>query len=119
MSVDMTPVWTGVAPTVVALVGPGVLLLISSLKPTDLINDVEWETLLFFMGLFILAGALVHVGAMDALTRQLVSVTGGEVVPTLLLVLVGSAVVDTIPYVTAMSPVVASLVADNPQLGKH
>lgn len=113
---------TGVAPSVVALVGAGVLLLISPLKPKDLINDVEWETLLFFMGLFILVGSLVHVGAMDALARRLVAVTGGEVVPTLLLVLIGSAVVsavvDNIPYVTAMSPVVASLIADNPDLGR-
>ncbi len=113
---------TGVAPSVVALVGAGVLLLVSPLKPTDLIDDVEWETLLFFMGLFILVGALVHVGAMEVLASRLAAVTGGQVAPTLLLVLIGSAVVsavvDNIPYVTAMSPVVASLIADNPELGR-
>src|SRR3954471_787206 len=52
----------------------------------------------------------------------LADLTGAEVVPTLLVVLVGSAVVsavvDNIPYVTAMSPVVASLIATNPVLGR-
>ncbi len=113
---------TGVAPSVVALVGAGVLLLLSPLKARDLIMDVEWETLLFFVGLFILVGALVHVGALEVLAQKLAGVTGGALVPTLMVVLVGSAVVsavvDNIPYVTAMAPVVASLIATNPELGQ-
>ena len=113
---------TGVAPSVVALVGAGVLLLLSPLRPRDLIEDVEWETLLFFIGLFIVVGALVEVGALDALAERLTGLTGGALVPTLLVVLVGSAVVsavvDNIPYVTAMTPVVASLIAANPELGE-
>ncbi len=67
---------TGVAPSVVALVGAGVLLLLSPLRPRDLIEDVEWETLLFFIGLFILVGALVEVGALDALAERLVGADG-------------------------------------------
>ncbi len=113
---------TGVAPSVVALVGAGVLILLSPLRPGDLVDDVEWETLLFFMGLFIVVGALVEVGALDALAERLTGITGGALVPTLLVVLIGSAVVsavvDNIPYVTAMTPVVASLIAANPELGE-
>ena len=112
---------TGTAPSVVALVGAGLMLLLSPLKPMDLVADVEWETLLFFVGLFILVGSLVRVGALDALARQLAHLTGSAVVPTLLLVVVGSAmisaVVDNIPYVTAMTPVVASLIVAKPALG--
>lgn len=112
----------GVAPSVVALVGAGVLLLVSPLSPKDLVADIEWETLLFFVGLFILVGALVQVGVLEKLATGLADLTGGAVVPTLLLVLVGSAVVsavvDNIPYVTAMAPVVASLIATNPELGQ-
>ncbi|MHB8794335.1 MAG: ArsB/NhaD family transporter [Candidatus Nanopelagicales bacterium] len=112
---------TGVAPSVVALVGAGIMILLSPLKPRDLLADVEWETLLFFAGLFILVGALVHVGALELLAEQIAGVTNGAVAPTMMVVLVGSAVVsaivDNIPYVTAMSPVVASLIADNPELG--
>ncbi len=113
---------TGVAPSIVAVVGAGVLLLLSPLRPADVVPDVEWETLLFFLGLFVLVGALVHVGALERLARGLTNLTGGAVVPTLLVVLIGSAVisavVDNIPYVTAMAPVVASLIAANPALGR-
>ena len=72
-------------------------------------------------GLFILVGALVHVGALELLAEQIATVTDGEVAPTLMVMLVGSAVVsavvDNIPYVTAMTPVVESLIASNPALG--
>ena len=113
---------TGIAPSVVAIVGAGVLILLSPLRPHDLVEDVEWETLLFFMGLFILVGALVHVGALQALADALANATGGAVGPTLMLVLVASAVisavVDNIPYVAAMSPVVASVVTTYPATGQ-
>ena len=112
---------TGVSPSVVALVGAGVMILLSPVKPRELLVDVEWETLLFFMGLFILVGALVHVGALELLAEQIANVTNGAVAPTLMVMLVGSAVVsavvDNIPYVTAMTPVVESLIASNPALG--
>ncbi len=113
---------TGVAPSVVAIVGAGVLILLSPLRPQDLVADVEWETLLFFMGLFVLVGALVHVGALQALADVLADATGGAVGPTLTLMVVASAVisavVDNIPYVAAMSPVVESLVTTYPALGE-
>lgn len=113
---------TGIAPSVVALLGAGMMLLLSRLAPKDLVADVEWETLLFFVGLFILVGALVEVGALEVLAGLLATATGGAVVPTLLTVLIGSAVlsavVDNIPYVTAMTPVVASLIVANPELGR-
>ncbi len=114
---------TGIAPSVVAIVGAGVLLLLSPLRPRDLVEDVEWETLLFFIGLFVVVGALVRVGALQALADALAGATGGAVGPTLMLVLVASAVisavVDNIPYVAAMSPVVESLVTTYPDLGNQ
>ncbi|MEZ5185007.1 MAG: ArsB/NhaD family transporter [Candidatus Nanopelagicales bacterium] len=113
---------TGVTPSVVALVGAGIMILLSPARPAELLEDVEWETLLFFMGLFILVGALVQVGALDKLATAMADLTGSQVVPTLMIVLVGSAVVsaivDNIPFVTAMSPVVASLIQSNPALGQ-
>ena len=112
---------TGLSPSVVALVGAGIMLLIAPVKPRDLLVDVEWETLLFFIGLFILVGALVHVGALQMLADWIANVTGGAVVPTMLMMMVGSAVVsavvDNIPYVTAMTPVVESLIRAHPELG--
>ena len=112
---------TGISPSVVALVGAGIMILISPARPGELVEDVEWETLLFFIGLFILVGALVEVGALEQLAQFMANVTDSQVVPTLMVVLIGSAVVsaivDNIPYVTAMTPVVESLIASNPALG--
>jgi Na+/H+ antiporter NhaD/arsenite permease-like protein len=112
---------TGVTPAVVALMGAGVMILLATVEPRDLLVDVEWETLLFFVGLVLLVGALVHVGALDRLAEQIAGVTDGSVAPTLMVMLVGSAVVsavvDNIPYVTAMTPVVESLVGSHPGLG--
>jgi Na+/H+ antiporter NhaD/arsenite permease-like protein len=113
---------TGISPSVVALVGAGIMILISPARPGELVEDVEWETLLFFIGLFILVGALVEVGALDQLAQAMADATDSQVVPTLMMVLVGSAVVsaivDNIPYVTAMAPVVESLIQSNPALGQ-
>ena len=112
---------TGISPSVVALVGAGIMILISPARPGELVEDVEWETLLFFIGLFILVGALVEVGALEQLAQFMANATDSQVVPTLMVVLIGSAVVsaivDNIPYVTAMTPVVESLIASNPALG--
>ncbi len=113
---------TGISPSVVALVGAGIMILISPARPGELVEDVEWETLLFFIGLFILVGALVEVGALEQLADFMANATDSQVVPTLMVVLIGSAVVsaivDNIPYVTAMTPVVESLIASNPALGQ-
>ena len=51
-----------IEPSVVALLGAGVLILISRVDREDYLGSVEWETLLFFAGLFILVGALVKTG---------------------------------------------------------
>jgi len=112
---------TGLTPAVVAMLGAGVLILLSPLRVGELLAEVEWETLAFFMGLFIVVGALVRVGALEELASRISDLTGAEVVPTLMVVLFGSAiasaVVDNIPFVTAMTPVVASLITTNPALG--
>ena len=112
---------TGLSPAVVALLGAGVLILLSPLRVGELLKEVEWETLAFFMGLFIVVGALVRVGALEALAARIADLTGAAVAPTLMVVLggsaVASAVVDNIPFVTAMTPVVDSLIATNPALG--
>jgi Na+/H+ antiporter NhaD/arsenite permease-like protein len=112
---------TGLSPAVVALLGAGVLILLSPLRVGELLKEVEWETLAFFMGLFVIVGALVRVGALEALAARIADLTGAAVAPTLMVVLggsaVASAVVDNIPFVAAMTPVVDSLIATNPALG--
>ena len=59
----------------VALVRAGIMILISPARPGELVEDVEWETLLFFIGLFILVGALVEVGALEQLAQFMANAT--------------------------------------------
>jgi Na+/H+ antiporter NhaD/arsenite permease-like protein len=112
-----------IEPSVVALLGAGLLVLVSKLPAGAYMEDVEWETLLFFAGLFIMVGALVKVGVIDTIAQALTSATGGEVTRAVPLLLFGSAIlsaiIDNIPFVTTMSPVVAQLVApDGPLAGE-
>ncbi|GAB3939338.1 ArsB/NhaD family transporter [Kribbella albertanoniae] len=100
-------------PAVVALLGAGVLVLISKVPTRDYMAAVEWQTLLFFAGLFIMVGALVKTGVVADLAKQVGAVTEGHVLLTVMLILVVSAVlsgvIDNIPYVATMSPVVLEL----------
>jgi Na+/H+ antiporter NhaD/arsenite permease-like protein len=103
-------------PSVVALVGAGLLLAVSGLRFEELARDVEWETLVFFMGLFIMVGGLVEVGVIEGLASDAAELIEGRPLLAVMLILVVSAVlsgiVDNIPYVAAMAPVVAGLSAD-------
>ncbi len=108
-------------PAVVAMGGAALLVLISRAPPSTYLEAVEWETLAFFAGIFIVIGALVKAGVIDSLADKVISRTGGNVAATLVVVLVASAVisafVDNIPYVVAMTPLVAQLVIETPALG--
>jgi Na+/H+ antiporter NhaD/arsenite permease-like protein len=109
---------THVEPAVVAALGAGVLLLITRRDPVLFLRHVEWPTLAFFAGLFIMVGALVKVGAIEDLARFLADASGGDPFTTAMMLLFGSgvlsAIVDNIPYVATMAPVVAQLTADLP-----
>ena len=102
-----------IAPSIVALLGAGVLVLITRLEKADYLSGVEWETLLFFAGLFIMVGALVKTGVIDHLARLATDATGGNALLTVMLILGVSApvsgVIDNIPYVATMTPIVAEL----------
>jgi Na+/H+ antiporter NhaD/arsenite permease-like protein len=105
-------------PSVVALLGAGVLVALAGLPPRDYLAGVEWETLLFFAGLFIMVGALVKTGVIDTLAGWAAEATEGDALLAVMLILVVSAllsgVIDNIPYVTTMSPIVAQLVEGIP-----
>jgi Na+/H+ antiporter NhaD/arsenite permease-like protein len=109
-----------IAPSVVALLGAGVLVLISNSAPRHYLASVEWETLLFFAGLFVMVGALVHTGVIGKLARLASDATGGDALLAVMMILFVSAilsgVIDNIPYVATMSPLVAELssTVDNP-----
>ena len=103
-------------PSVIALMGAGILVAISGLKPKDFVADIEWTTLVFFAGLFIMVGALVNVGALAEFATILQDFFGDNTrlaAGTILgLSAVLSGLVDNIPYVASMSPVVTQLSAE-------
>ncbi|CAI9401019.1 ArsB/NhaD family transporter [Nocardioides sp. T2.26MG-1] len=102
-------------PSVVALLGAGLLLLITDVDPVDAMGEVEWPTLAFFAGLFIMVGGLVETGVIADVSQATADATDGRLGLATMVLLGGSAVlsaiVDNIPYVATMSPVVSDLVA--------
>ena len=106
--------------SVVALLGAGLLVAIAGLSPKEYLREVEWTTLVFFAGLFIMVGALIKVGVIGSLSKVVTEVTGGNLLLASILILlvsgVLSGIVDNIPYVATMAPLVADLAdeAGNP-----
>ncbi|MCV7246881.1 ArsB/NhaD family transporter [Mycobacterium koreense] len=104
-----------IEPSIVALLGAGVLVVISRLRQSDYLSSVEWETLLFFAGLFVMVGALVKTGVVESLARSAIELTGGDMLFTTMLILGVSApvsgIIDNIPYVATMTPIVGELAA--------
>jgi Na+/H+ antiporter NhaD/arsenite permease-like protein len=104
-----------IEPSVVALLGAGILILISKLEQRDYLASVEWETLLFFAGLFVMVGALVKTGVVEELARSATELTGGNGLLTTMLILGISApvsgIIDNIPFTATMTPIVSELSA--------
>ncbi|MGO8767798.1 MAG: ArsB/NhaD family transporter [Mycobacterium sp.] len=107
-------------PSIVALLGAGVLIVVSRLKHSDYLSSVEWETLLFFAGLFIMVGALVKTGVVKQLARLAITATGGNTLLATMVILSASllisGIVNNVPYAATMAPIVADLA---PALADH
>ena len=105
-------------PATVALTGATVLLLWSGISPQKALQEVEWTTLFFFIGLFIMVEGVVKVGLIEILARQAVALTGGSLAAGSFLLLwlsaVFSGVVDNIPYTATMIPLVHEMGAGQP-----
>ena len=89
-------------------------MLITDVTIGDALADVEWPTLAFFAGLFIMVGGLVETGVIGDLSEAMADATDGRLGLATMVLLFGSAglsaIIDNIPYVATMSPVVADLV---------
>ncbi len=101
--------------SVIALGAAGLILLLSRAQIDHALAQVEWTTLVFFAGLFIIVGAMTATGVIDMLASWLVDITGGNVFLTMLVLVFGSAIVsaflDNIPFVATMIPILASMQA--------
>ncbi|AXN43984.1 Arsenical pump membrane protein [Mycobacterium marinum] len=103
-----------VKPSMVALIGAGILVVVSRLDHSDYLSSVEWDTLLFFVGLFIMVGALVKTGVVTQVAQMAVTATGGNTLLATMVILAASLVisgiVNNVPYAATMTPIVAELV---------
>jgi Na+/H+ antiporter NhaD/arsenite permease-like protein len=104
-----------VEPATVALTGAAVGLLVTRIDLERVLSGIEWTTLFFFIALFVMVGALEATGAIEHVTEAVKDVTGGDRAAELIgitwVAAAGSAVVDNIPFTTAMIPVVKELQA--------
>jgi Na+/H+ antiporter NhaD/arsenite permease-like protein len=100
-------------PATIALAGATILLLWGRNDPHLILREVEWTTLVFFIGLFITVEAVVQVGIIEAAAEAALRLTGGSLQVTSMLLLwfsaVASGIVDNIPYTATMIPVVENL----------
>lgn len=100
-------------PATVALFGAAFLLVISNIHPEEILKELEWTTILFFAGLFVLVAGLEHVGAIGYLAEQMLEITAGSPIAMTFSILWGSAFfsafIDNIPFVATMIPLVHEL----------
>ncbi|MBA3839731.1 MAG: ArsB/NhaD family transporter [Thermoleophilaceae bacterium] len=105
----------GLEPATVALTGASAMLLASRQPVEEALSGIEWATLFFFLGLFVLVGSLEVTGAIDEVAQAIGGITGGNRTAELLgitwISAIGSGVVDNIPFTAAMIPVVEQLQA--------
>lgn len=96
---------------VVAMIGASILLLFE--KPTEILKEVEWNTIFFFVGLFIIIGGLEASGGIKLMAEWLLKITNGSQEATAMVILWGSGVIsgiiDNIPYTATMSPMLVEI----------
>ncbi|NJE25721.1 transporter [Thermococcus sp. MV5] len=102
----------GVEPAVVALFGASLLLFWSRENPEGILEKVEWVTLFFFGGLFILVGSLVETGFIEQIARWVMSYMHGEGEAMLIIAwfsAFASAIIDNIPFTATMIPLIKAM----------
>jgi Na+/H+ antiporter NhaD/arsenite permease-like protein len=102
-----------VEPSLIALGGAGTLMLITRANPERVFHEVDWTTLIFFAGIFIIIGGAEESGMIDILSKGALGITGGEPWSTFFVVIwlsaIASAFVDNIPFAATMIPLVSTL----------
>ena len=102
---------THIETCIIAMLGASILLLFE--KPTEILEKVEWNTIFFFVGLFIIIGGLEASGGIKLMAEWLLKVTNGSQEATSMVILWGSGIIsgfiDNIPYTATMSPMLVEI----------
>ena len=103
----------GLESATVALTGATILLLVSGIKPEKILEEVEWKTIFFFGGLFIMVGGIEEVGIIKLIAQGVIDLTNGDPFLTMIAILwvsaIASAFIDNIPFVATMIPMIKDL----------
>jgi len=103
-----------IEPGIIALAGAMVMVLVCKKDIHHSLLHVEWNTILFFSGLFMMISALEHHHVFEAMGEYILHICGGNLMATALTILwfsaIASAIVDNIPLVMAMIPLVKGII---------
>ncbi len=99
--------------SIVALTGATIMMFIGKQDVDEILSSIEWSTIAFFGGLFVIVGGLVEVGIINNITQYLISATSGHLVLTMLVILWLSAIIssflDNIPFVATLIPLILTM----------
>ncbi len=97
----------------IAIGGAVLLLFISNVRPEKILHEVEWKTIFFFVGLFIMVGGVKESGIIKMLAGGVLDLTKGDLVLTTMAILwasaIASAFIDNIPFVATMIPLIKDM----------
>lgn len=97
----------------ISMAGAILLFLLTGQRPEKILKEVEWKTIFFFVGLFVLVGGLKGTGLIELLARSVLNLTRGDPVLTTMTILwvsaLASAFIDNIPFVATMIPLIQDL----------
>ena len=104
-----------IEPSVVALGAAAIMLILSRAEVEEILMDVEWSTIGFFAGLFVVVGGLAETGVIEMLANALIDATGGDLFLTIIIMVWASALIssflDNIPLVATLIPIVQTMQA--------
>lgn len=102
-----------VEPSVVALAAAAIMLIISRAEVEETLMDVEWSTIGFFAGLFVVVGGLAETGVIEMMAYALIDLTGGDMMITIIVLVWASAIIssflDNIPLVATLIPIIQTM----------
>lgn len=97
----------------IAIGGAVALLFLSNIHPEKIFHEVEWKTIFFFVGLFIMVGGIKEAGVIKILTKSVIDLTKGDLILTTMAILwvsaIASAFIDNIPFVATMIPLIKDM----------
>jgi Na+/H+ antiporter NhaD/arsenite permease-like protein len=102
-----------IEPSIIALSGAGILMIMTKSKPEHILKQVDWSTLIFFAGLFIIISGAEKAGAIDLLSNTLLQISGGNPWVMFFMIIwisaLASAFIDNIPFAATMIPLIYAI----------